>query len=238
VIIVRRRDPSFSGYSAVHVIVNGKEIAKLGYNGEQQFQLQPGNHSIYFKRALAGKSNSLTLDVKSESDVFIINCSFNNWATSISASIISVQREMEMSTQSTPTSADEIKKYKELLDDGVISQEEFDIAKKRLLSGGSPSERRVQAVYNYESKPQPQRKITGGCLAVIVFIIVFLLLFWAISSGNFGTPQCRAFQTASATARANAEDRIFVDNFWKGFWSIHNQCSICKRNGDVPAAYR
>ena len=70
-IIVRRSDPSFSGYSAVHVIVNGKEITKLPYNGEQQFQLPPGIHNIYFKRALAGKSNSLTLDVKSENDVFI-----------------------------------------------------------------------------------------------------------------------------------------------------------------------
>ncbi|MCL2334103.1 MAG: SHOCT domain-containing protein [Candidatus Methanoplasma sp.] len=31
------------------------------------------------------------------------------------------------------SSADEIRKYKELLDEGIITQEEFDIAKKRLL---------------------------------------------------------------------------------------------------------
>ena len=32
-----------------------------------------------------------------------------------------------------PSSADELKKYKELLDSGVITQEEFDAKKKQLL---------------------------------------------------------------------------------------------------------
>lgn len=32
-----------------------------------------------------------------------------------------------------PSSADELKKYKDLLDSGVISQEEFDAKKKQLL---------------------------------------------------------------------------------------------------------
>jgi len=34
---------------------------------------------------------------------------------------------------STPSSADEIRKYKELLDDGIITQEDFDAKKKQLL---------------------------------------------------------------------------------------------------------
>ena len=34
---------------------------------------------------------------------------------------------------SSESSADQIKKYKELLDDGIISQEEFDAKKKQLL---------------------------------------------------------------------------------------------------------
>lgn len=35
--------------------------------------------------------------------------------------------------ENTSSPADEIRKYKLLLDDGIISQEEFDIVKKRLL---------------------------------------------------------------------------------------------------------
>jgi len=93
-IIVRRRDPSFSGYSAVRVIVNDKEMTKLEYKGEQQFLLPPGIHTIYFKRSLAGKSNLLTLDVKSESDLIIVECAFNELATSISARIVSNHEEI------------------------------------------------------------------------------------------------------------------------------------------------
>ena len=36
-------------------------------------------------------------------------------------------------TQETQSSADELKKFKELLDSGVISQEEFDAIKEQLL---------------------------------------------------------------------------------------------------------
>ena len=45
--------------------------------------------------------------------------------------------ELEMkkanTVSSTTSSADELKKFKELLDDGVITQEEFDAKKKQLL---------------------------------------------------------------------------------------------------------
>jgi len=36
-------------------------------------------------------------------------------------------------SSSVPSSADELKKYKDLLDDGIITQEEFDAKKKQLL---------------------------------------------------------------------------------------------------------
>lgn len=39
----------------------------------------------------------------------------------------------EKENKNAPSSADEIKKYKELLDNGVITQEEFDAKKKQLL---------------------------------------------------------------------------------------------------------
>ena len=238
-IIVRRRDPSFSGYSDVHVIVNGNEVTKVGYNGEKQFQLQPGIHSIYFKRALAGKSNSLTLDVKSENDVFVVECSFNKMASAISANIVSVQREVETQVQSSPASADEIMKFKELLDNGIISQDEFDTAKKRLLGDGTSSASRLQTEYSVESKAQPQKAKRGGCITAIAVIIGLLLLFWAIGNiGGLGTTECRQLSTAKATAKAHADDKVFVDNLWVGFWATHNQCPICKKNGDIPAAYR
>jgi predicted Zn-dependent peptidase len=36
-------------------------------------------------------------------------------------------------TTVTPSSADELRKFKELLDSGIITQEEFDTKKKQLL---------------------------------------------------------------------------------------------------------
>ena len=44
------------------------------------------------------------------------------------------QRDVIEATKETFfSSADELKKYKELLDSGIISQEEFDVKKKQLL---------------------------------------------------------------------------------------------------------
>ena len=47
-----------------------------------------------------------------------------------------IERQAKTSAQAdyiTPSNADELKKYKELLDSGVITQEEFDTKKKQLL---------------------------------------------------------------------------------------------------------
>ena len=49
------------------------------------------------------------------------------------AKIISKVQVEKPYTNSTQSNADELKKYKELLDSGVISQEEFDAKKKQLL---------------------------------------------------------------------------------------------------------
>ena len=43
-------------------------------------------------------------------------------------------RQTNSEVQASHSSADELKKYKELLDTGVISQDEFDAKKKQLLS--------------------------------------------------------------------------------------------------------
>ena len=42
-------------------------------------------------------------------------------------------RKKSVATGTTQSSADELKKYKELLDAGIITQEEFDAEKKQLL---------------------------------------------------------------------------------------------------------
>jgi hypothetical protein len=43
------------------------------------------------------------------------------------------QNDYSQAPQREPTAADEIRKYKELLDEGIITQSEFDAVKKRLL---------------------------------------------------------------------------------------------------------
>lgn len=48
-------------------------------------------------------------------------------------SVVQIESSKNAKTTTTTSSADELKKYKELLDMGVINQEEFDIKKKQLL---------------------------------------------------------------------------------------------------------
>ena len=43
------------------------------------------------------------------------------------------EKGVSVENNSNISAADEIKKFKELLDSGVISQEEFDVKKKQLL---------------------------------------------------------------------------------------------------------
>ena len=45
---------------------------------------------------------------------------------------LQLEQQKEITTKN-PSSADEIAKFKKLLDDGVITQEEFDAKKKQLL---------------------------------------------------------------------------------------------------------
>lgn len=55
-------------------------------------------------------------------------------AETIKSVIIDKKKSEQIKSNSTTaSSADELKKYKELLDGGVISQEEFDKRKKQLL---------------------------------------------------------------------------------------------------------
>ena len=59
----------------------------------------------------------------------------NDLAESIKNKIEELQRTQQMSSvQQTTSVPDEIKKYKELLDSGIITQEEFDTKKNELLN--------------------------------------------------------------------------------------------------------
>ena len=63
----------------------------------------------------------------------------NNYATSLCSDILKVFNEYKEHENDAPvggqalSAADEIKKFKDLLDAGIISQEEFDAKKKQLL---------------------------------------------------------------------------------------------------------
>jgi hypothetical protein len=48
-------------------------------------------------------------------------------------SFVESKQEESFVTQSAPSNADELRKYKSLLDDGIIDQNEFDTKKKQLL---------------------------------------------------------------------------------------------------------
>lgn len=69
------------------------------------------------------KANNYVKELHSE-----IMEAFNNFKTKEDSS------QKEDSTQSTCSVADEIKKYKDLLDSGAITDEEFEKAKKKLLN--------------------------------------------------------------------------------------------------------
>ena len=47
--------------------------------------------------------------------------------------VVRIEAQKNTGTETVTSSADELKKYKELLDSGVITQEEFDAKKKQLL---------------------------------------------------------------------------------------------------------
>ena len=48
-------------------------------------------------------------------------------------SVVRIEASKQSNAKASPSSADELKKYKELLDSGIITQEEFDAKKKQLL---------------------------------------------------------------------------------------------------------
>ncbi|MEH7236791.1 SHOCT domain-containing protein [Bacillus sp. JJ1562] len=75
------------------------------------------------------------LSTKTKKDGFIYKSIFNHAQECLSTfQLICDRQKNETNNSSTSTSsADKIRKFKELLDEGIITQEEFDIKKKELL---------------------------------------------------------------------------------------------------------
>lgn len=76
--------------------------------------------------------------IDGEEQPLIIPCTSEQMAESIRLAIVNrmndaITEETKASDSQTVSSADEIRKYKALLDDGIITQEEFDEKKKQLL---------------------------------------------------------------------------------------------------------
>lgn len=77
--------------------------------------------------------NSVAVATSSGKICFWFVANRNEVFSAISSCLVERQNSIYSTSTSTLSSADELKKYKELLDSGVISREEFDAKKKQLL---------------------------------------------------------------------------------------------------------
>lgn len=94
--------------------------------------------------------------------------------------------------------SDELSKLAQLKEQGVLSPEEFEQAKKRILSGGgsSPQERNVSPPKSYQFEDRSDdsvgkaanRYVSFQIIMAVIGIIIFLLFFAPImcSSGSPG----------------------------------------------------
>ena len=93
-------------------------------------------YSLKEINSIATKGCMLELSIRAEGNIVIGNWSpekRDNLAIKIRKIVDEYESKTERVTISPLSGADEIKKYKELLDAGIITQEEFDAKKKQLL---------------------------------------------------------------------------------------------------------
>lgn len=91
--------------------------------GYIQFTLRGGNESRGGLHDAANDENSVLFD-----------SGYNDYAEEIRKYILNKINNRGKNTSSQLSGADEILKYKKLLDDGIITQEEFQAKKKQLLN--------------------------------------------------------------------------------------------------------
>jgi len=98
----------------------------------------------------------------------------------------------------------------------------------------------------FEYKPLPTKEKKNGCLSalgVVFIVIIIVVLFFSPASCNIfsGNRECSGLRAANRyidNISGELNTRAFRDNYWHGFWSVHADCSTCRRNGDVPTRYR
>lgn len=119
-------------------------INKGGSKGEKSIPIksitaiqfkEPGFTTGYIQFAYSGssetKGGSLSA-VKDENSITFIKKELAQAKELVE--LIESYRHSEKTPSSTTSPADELKKYKELLDEGILTQEEFDAKKKQLLN--------------------------------------------------------------------------------------------------------
>ena len=121
-VIIKRKNikASFSGDKTIYLNqITGIEFKKAGrvYAGYIQFTL-PG--SISSKNGISGA-------VHNENSV-VFNKKYNDVAEEIKSKI-----EALIKNQSNSNDPDTLRKYKQLLDEGIITQKEFEAKKKEIL---------------------------------------------------------------------------------------------------------
>lgn len=92
-------------------------------NGYIQFTLSGGNEKISGGAFQATKDENTVMFKKSD----------NNVALKIKREIESIQKEREGRGGTGVNRAEELRNFKELLDDGIISEEDFEREKERIL---------------------------------------------------------------------------------------------------------
>ncbi len=114
--------------------LSGVDYKKPGMtNGYIRF-IAPGTQSHNSKTGLFGTSSENLKDPNT-----IILRAFNRKIPALSEELYNLvqnkisEAQSNIATISNVSSADELKKFKELLDNGIITQEEFDAKKKQLL---------------------------------------------------------------------------------------------------------
>ena len=130
-------------------VIMGKEIANIYYSDILSVSYTNGDFftNAYISVSTAGRNYTAKM-----------TCAYDN--INIIAEAIEAKRHQNRKTQSSNTPAqptissaivDELKQYKELLDTGIISQEEFDAKKKVLLSA---SDNETSKPTNVQSAPE------------------------------------------------------------------------------------
>lgn len=110
-------------------IRDGGALIRSGYI---QFTLPGGNENTY---GLFGKGLSVKGGAMNDENTVVFNKKDNDLAHKIKLKIEEIKMNSNLSTSnnSRTNNPDDIRKYKQLLDDGIITQEEYDKKKSEIL---------------------------------------------------------------------------------------------------------